>query len=231
MHAAFKSLGFPYFDALATVLAMPPCKNPVDAVSSGAPGPPKKPRAKRAARTVVPSPAPAAPMPPAQPELLVDTAPLDVDSDASTVYAPLSPRAPDLLSTGAPLRAIVPEPVHAAPPAKPKRAPRRTNKRVAKAEVQPSAAVPAADLAKTAPAVAVAEAVAPEVVQHEQVVRAKRAKSSAEPGPKSYGEKWFRDLAADGLASAKRDLTNRMSFYPPPVAAAAVSSQRCSLAA
>ena len=228
MRAAFESLGVPYFDALATVLAMPPRKNPVDAASSGEPGPPKKPRAKRAARTAVPSPAPAAPMPPAQPELLVDTAPLDVDSDASTVVAPLSPRAPDLLSTEAPVRAIIPELVHAAPPAKPKRAPRRTNKRVAKAEVQPPAAAPATDLApeaKAAPAVAVAEAVAPEVVQHEQVTRAKRAKSSAEPGPKSYGEEWFRDLAADGLASAKRDLTNRMSFYPPPVAAAAVLSR------
>ncbi len=158
----------------------------------------------------------------------MDTAPLDVDSDASTVVAPLAPRAPDLLSTGAPLRAIVPEPVHAAPPAKPKRAPRRTNKSVAKAEVQPPAAVPATDLApeaKAVPAVAVTEAVAPEVVQHEQVIRAKRAKSSAEQGPMSYSEECFRDLAADGLAGAKRDLTNRMSFYPPPVAAAAVSSR------
>ncbi len=175
----------------------------------------------------MPSPAPAAPKPPAEPELLVDTAPLDVDSDASTVVAPLSPRAPDLLSTEAPVRAIVPEPVHAAPPAKPIRAPRRTNKRVAKAEVQPPAAVLAADLApeaKAAPAGAVA-AVAPEVVQHEQVIRAKRAKSSAEQGPMSYSEECFRDLAADGLASAKRDLTNRMSFYPPPVAAAAVWSR------
>ncbi len=227
MRAAFKSLGVPYFDALATVLAMPPRKNPVDAASAVEPGPPKKPRAKRAARTAVPSLAPAASKPPMQPELLVDTAPLDVDSDASTVVAPLSPRAPDLLSTEAPLRAIVPEPVHTAPPAKPKRAPRRTNKRVAKAEVQPPASVPATDLApeaKAAPAVAVA-AVAPEVVQHEQVIRAKRAKSSVEQGPMSYGEACFRDLAADGLASAKRDLTNRMSVYPPPVAAAAASSR------
>ncbi len=206
---------------------MPPRKNPVDAASSGEPGPPKTPRAKRAARTALPPPVPAAPMPPAQPELLVDTAPLDVDSDASTVAALLSPRAPDLLGSEAPLRAIVPEPVHAAPPVKPKRAPRRTNKRVAKAEVQPPAAAPATDLApeaKAAPAVAVA-AVAPEVVQHEQVIRAKRAKSSAEQGPMSYGEECFRDLAADGLAGAKRDLTNRMSFYPPPVAAAAVLSR------
>ena len=78
---------------------------------------------------------------------------------------------------------------------------------------------------KGSPAVAAVEAAAPEAVQHEQVVRAKRAKSSAELGPMSYGEECFRDLAAEGLASAKRDLTNRMSFYPPPVAAAAVSSR------
>ena len=110
------------------------------------------------------------------------------------------------------MHASAPEPAPAAQPAKPKRAPRRSNKRATTAVAQTPAEAVATDPVqevKGSPAVAAVEAAAPEVVQHEQVVRAKRAKGSAELGPMSYGEECFRDLAAEALASAKRDLTNR----------------------